>query len=254
MQWVPKKVCFWSEHTKNHTGASKKKKEMKYWWILLALLLGIKVSAQDYTTFEWEMYDTTNSILPDNWVSDVLVGMDGTIYFSTMRNGFFRLTDQQLTAIPVPVEYHNYWLKDLEWWDEDRILIAGMNEQMLLYNTRTKTFEPIGLTSQIMYARGNHLGNFLFATHIGNHYPVFQIRDGQRAGFGRGHQDVMGLYIAPNGDAMISYRDGTFVYPMAEDGTYAAENDCLTNLAFYDLELDSEGNLWATSLYGSETA
>lgn len=214
---------------------------------LFLLFLPILVNAQEFSTYEWEVYDTMNSNLEEIYVVDFLFNDDGSAYVSTNYLGFYHFKEGIITKLPNPDFPHSHWYMDMEYDDEGRILIVGNTGQLVYFHPSTQTWSRRDFPGQGLILEKNHKGTFLITTHIGDRVQLYQFRDDELTPIEIKREDALGLYIAKNGDAYVGYRDGAYKYPMDENGTYTLSPEKLGDISFYDFDLDSRGQLWGTS-------
>lgn len=213
---------------------------------LLIILAAPVLQAQDFSTYEWEIYDTTNSILTSQFIVDILAHPNGSVYVTTGNLGFFEFRGDEIKEIKptIPV---NHWLMRMELDLQNRIYFAGNQGQLVIYDPATNIWEKRDFPVQALYLERNHKGTFLITTHIGSEVQLYQLKGDELTPIEQKREDALGLYIADNGDAYVGFRDGAYRYPMDEQGTYTLKPEKIADLGCYGFGIDSRNHLWAAS-------
>lgn len=219
---------------------------MKTLLLSFCLLMPLMGVGQDFSTYEWKIYDTTNSQLTSQFIVDILPHPNGAMYVTTGNLGFFECRDGEIKEIKpdIPV---NLWLMRMELDLQDRIYFAGNQGQLVIYDPAKNKWDKRDFPVQTLYLECNHKGTFLLTTHIGSEVQLYQLKDDELTPIEKKREDALGLYIADNGDAYVGFRDGAYRYPMDDEGTYTLKPEKIANLGCYDFVFDSRQTLWASS-------
>ncbi|MCB0707661.1 MAG: hypothetical protein KDC34_20235 [Saprospiraceae bacterium] len=206
------------------------------------------LSAQNFNAYEWVVFDTTNSGLESNYIVDFYFLEDGSAYVSTSPAGLYFYRDGRFSKVKLPENISYNWLTGLTMDSEGNLYISGSPNDVLIYNTIRESWERIEIPGFAMHMLRNEAGVLLLGMHLGHTVGLYQYAGGVLTELeSNRYQDVMGMILAPNGDAVVGFRGGFYRYPMQPDGTYGPSTDEISDMAFYDFGFDSGGTLWATS-------
>lgn len=215
-------------------------------YLLVCLFPAVIVQAQDFSTYEWEVYDTSNSSLQSQFIVDILEHPNGAMYITTNNLGFYEYRDGQFTEIEpdLPV---NHWFMRMEIDLQNRIYFTGNQGQLVIYDPATGKWTERDFPVQSLFMERNQWGTFLITTHIGSDVQLYQLHQNELTPIETKREDALGIYIADNGDAYVGFRDGAYKYPVDQQGTYSLPPEKVFDLGCYDFTLDSRNRLWAAS-------
>jgi ligand-binding sensor domain-containing protein len=205
--------------------------------------------AQDFDTYEWEVYHPRNSHVPNPHAREIIFDKKGTPWATTDNKQLIKFTADQWTVIPFPDTHLNWWLNSIQVDDTGKFWIAGYVGKLLTYEPVTGKWDSILFRKdkQPWVIRKNTKNVFLFGCSNATKNNLYQYKNGVITSFGDDHEDVFSITIEPDGNAIVGYRKGLFRYKMKSDGTYNTEGEKLSDLAFYETSIDSKGRIWAAA-------
>ena len=216
--------------------------------IFIGLLgFSIKTLGQDFSSYLFTRFDTSNSPLETDHIRDILFDEKGGAYIATSGLMLYYFDGNQWTFLEHPDLVKAGWFNDLEWGKEGRIWIAG-SKAIVRYHPETKIWDAIPCPEQSFHMDRNSKGVFIYGGGGSSSHGGFRQWTGRNwQPVDHGHQDVLGIYICQNDDALVSYREGTWRYPMDKDGFYDAPSEKISDMAFYEFDENSLGQLWGAS-------
>lgn len=220
--------------------------------ILLIALLPATLSGQvryQITDTSWTNYNTDNSPLPDNFVSDIAFGKDGSVWIGTWGGGLVHLKDgkwiifnEDNSGLP------NNLINNIAMDDEGVLWLATDGDICRFDGTNWKTIrlpadQNIALTIEV-----DHQGDIWIGTYDQGLYKY----DGRsvRKKWG-GYKDmdfgVNDIAFDKDNTLWMATRIGILKYEADKWKLYDTSNSVLTSNLFYQLDMDSKGNLWAAT-------
>lgn len=219
----------------------------RFYYLLLFFLLGSTLPGQDFSDYVFTSFNMSNSPLENNHIRDILFDERGGAYISFNGRGLYHFDGEQWAFLEPPNSIKMVWFNKMLWDKEGWIWIAGSRE-IVRYHPERGVWDTVPTPSQSFHMDRNSLGVFIYGGGGSQQFGGFLQWTGKNwVPVDSGHQDVMGIYICQNDDAVVSYRDGTWRYPMGEEGLYGMPSEQVSEMAFYDFDEDSQGTLWGAS-------
>lgn len=220
------------------------------------LLLGLfflgcvtKSNSQNLDSFEWTVYDTANHSLPSNMAMEVVFDKDGNAWVCTGSMNLSKFDGKKWTLIRKESETITGWLKEILILKDGTFLITGEPGKLNFYNPKTNKWRSQATPNihQMWKVAMNDEGVILMGASNGSNRGLYQYLNGSFELITDTLEDVMGIDIASNGDALVGFRKGLYRYKIKSDGTYKGKPEKLSSLAFYNTIEDSTGTLWSAA-------
>lgn len=220
----------------------------------IALLAGLSLARAQYLEFQkyaWEIFDTSNSEIPHNHVSELLVDRGNSIWVSTAGSHAFQVIEGgRWEHVPTNFWMNRSWLNSWEEINRGRFWVAGEFGYILNYTVAYQKWDTTNIPGkQTRIVRGNDLGGVLVGCNGPNNSPnLYQLINNKPVPMGDRFEEVLSIFIESDGNALVAFKKGLYRYKMRSDGTYKDDPKKLSDFAFYEVAVDGNGKLWATCL------
>ncbi len=223
---------------------------MKIIFNIIFSLFPIFIFSQDFSTYEWEFYNTDNSGLKNNHIREILFDdKTGLTWVTTNEQGLYSFDGKNWKQYPMPEKWEkSWWLNNIYRGENGKFWIAGYFGYIITFDTKIKKWERIKFPEgQPWIIRANKKGVKLIATAIQTG-KLYQYNQGRFTLVEDRFKDAFDIKFKKNGNALVSFRYGVYEYPMKPDGTYSLHSgERIFKHAIYDMAFDSQDNLWAAS-------
>lgn len=218
-----------------------------FFLILFSLFAG--TLAAQITDTAWQNFNTGNSALPDNFVSDIEVTADGTVWVATWGGGLVKIKDDQWTlynadnsGLPSNLINHMSFDRNGVLWlatDGDITRFDGVNWKVI----RLPAKENIALTIE-----ADPLGRIWVGTYDQGLYRY----DGRQlkkmwGGYKSMDYGVNDILFDREGTAWLATRIGLLQYKDESWTLYDTTHPELSANVYYQLAMDSKGDVWAAT-------
>lgn len=220
----------------------------------IMLLAGLTIARAQYLEFQkyaWEIFDTSNSEIPHNHVSELLVDRGNSIWVSTAGSHALQIIEGgRWEHVPSNYWMNRSWLNSWEEINRGRFWVAGEFGYLLNYTVAYQKWDTLSIPGkQTRIVRGNDLGGVLVGCNGPNNSSnLYQIINNKPVSLGDRFEEVLSIFIESDGSALVAYKKGLYRYKMRSDGTYKDNPKKLSDFAFYEVAVDGNGKLWATCL------
>ncbi len=213
-------------------------------------LVSFFITAQDFSTYEWKVYNMENTPFSSNHVREIIFDEKNDLtWVTTNVLGLFSFDGTEWKEFPTPKEWkQTWWLNDIYFDNKGVFWIAGYVGYILKFDTRTLSWDRIPFPEgQPWIIRPNGRGTLLISTSVAVG-KLYQYRNGKFSLLDDRYQDGFDILFRKNGNALVSFRKGVYEYTMNSDGSYAQEkSERVFKHAIYEMAFDSKYNLWAAS-------
>lgn len=204
----------------------------------------------DFSKYAWQYFDTSNSEVPSNYITDLYLDNQSSIWISSTGSPLVRIIhggrweDVAKSGLAA-----SWWMND---WTEDsrgRFYIAGQYGYILSFNFAYKQFDTIAVPKESPNViQANNFGVLLVGCLGGPNstHNLYQVVNGQVSSLNDRYGDVFSIFIEANGDALVSFKQGLYRYKQKGDGTYSSKPKKLSDNAYYEVAADSKGVIWGT--------
>lgn len=201
------------------------------------------------TDTSWQNFTKTNSKLPDNFVSDILFDNSGVAWISTWGGGLVKKSNENWTIYNkdnsgLPNNLINKLAMDnngVLWLatDGDVVQFNGQSWKLL----KLPADENIALTLEV-----DNYGNIWIGTYDQGLYKF----DGSKlskvwGGYKSMEFGVNDIIFDKNNTLWMATRIGILSFDGSNWQNYTKENSNLISDVFYQLDIDSKGQIWAAT-------
>lgn len=214
--------------------------------LLLAFCSVSSLFSQPLQDFGWTFYDTTNHCIEDNHVADIQMDKKGRIWVTTGRMSMSCFENGKWKTILArkPDSAVHGWLRKMAFMNDGTIVIAGIPGYLAFYYPESNVWKYIKTPGSIQM--NSIVCNEQDIMLMGSNLGLYQYMNYNFKLLHQGYEDVMGIHLHPDGDAIAGFRRGTFRFAKKADGSYKA-GILISNEAFYETMTDESGKIWATS-------
>lgn len=212
----------------------------------LAMLSQVRYQITDTS---WTNYNTENSPLPDNFVSDIEFAHDGSAWIGTwggglvhFKDGDWKIYNKDNSALPNNLVNHIAQDEEGVLWlatDGDICRFDGVNWKTI----RLPADQNIALTIEIDPEGNKWIGTYDQGLYKYDGKSVRKMWGGYKSmDFG-----VNDIVFDREQNLWMATRIGILKYVNKQWTLYDTTNSNLTSNVFYQLDLDSEGNIWGAT-------
>ena len=222
-------------------------------YLLLVIILNTAARAQylDFNKYGWQYFDTSNSEIPSNYVTDVYLDNDQSIWVSTTSEPLIhifnggRWEDVAKTGLAV-----NWWMNDWCQTGYGKYLIAGKSDYLLFFHFGYQQYDTIAIPNETpSVLETNEQGVVLVGCVGSPTHNLYQMGNNRKPeSLNDRYGDVFAIWIENNGDALVAFKQGLYRFKQRSDGTYAPKGKQVSDKAFYDVVVDDNGVIWATCM------
>ncbi|MHB1278749.1 MAG: hypothetical protein ACYC1Q_10155 [Bacteroidia bacterium] len=206
----------------------------------------------DFSKYAWQNFDTGNSEVPSNFITDLFLDDENSIWVSSTGNPLVRVLhggrweDVEKTGLA-----SSWWMNDWTETSRGRFFIAGQYGYILSYNFAYGKFDTIAVPKEApSVIRANAMEVVLIGClgGTGSTHNLYQLANGVLSPLNDRFGDVFSIYIESNGDALVAFKEGLYRYNQKADGTYSTKPKKLSDHAYYEIAKDSKGIIWGTCM------
>lgn len=211
-------------------------------------LFSFSVSGQ-ITDTAWQNFNTGNSALPDNFVSDIEVEDDGTVWVATWGGGLVKIDNGQWTiynaensGLPSNLINHmNFDQNGVLWLatDGDITRFDGVNWKVI----RLPAKENIALTIETDPSGRVWVGTYDQGLYMYDGRKLQKMWGGYKS-MDYGVNDIL---FDRDGTAWLATRIGILNYKNDQWTLIDTTHPVITNNVYYQLAKDSKGHIWAAT-------
>ncbi|MBI1222465.1 MAG: hypothetical protein GC180_07670 [Bacteroidetes bacterium] len=223
--------------------------------LFLLWLLGTGVQAQylEFQKYAWQFFDTSNSEVPSNFITDLYLDDEENIWISSTGDPLIRITrGGRWEDVAKSGRASGWWMNDWTQTTHGRYIIAGQFGYVLFFNFAYNQFDTLGIPKESpSVINSNSEGVVLVGCVGGNKstHNLYQIVNGRTVtSMNDRFGDVFCIYIEDNGDALVAFREGLYRYSKRSDGTYSTKPRKLGDFAYYQIAKDDNGVIWGTCM------
>ncbi len=224
---------------------------MKFYITIIIFLFSLlSLFAQDFSTYQWKFYNTSNSIIKNNMISEILFDTEDNAWVTTNSQGLYKYDGIEWEQFPFPKDWQQTgWLNSIYLDPQGKMWIAGCPGYLLTFDTRKKQWDRIEFPEgQPWKIKANSKGVMLIGVHTQTEKGMlYQYKNQKFTLLEDKHGDPFDIFIQENGDAIASFRKGSYTYALQSDGSYENVGKKFFKHPIYEFDSDSKGDLWATS-------
>ncbi len=226
----------------------------RYITALLLFMVFFRLPGQDFGNYGWTFYDTLTPGISYQMVNHILRDEQGNVWATFNDRSLSRFSKGKWTHFTPPpsptIEYGS--LRSMVLLPDDQLLICGINGKLYGFSIRDNTWSgwPCPGREQILEMAMDSAGTILMAGHAGILYQYFPNTRKWKVLDNGGHGDIFSIGFANNGDALVSYRNGSFRYQKTGMGQYSNTPDTISAMAFYRMIETGPGQLWCAAYSG----
>ncbi|MDX5321265.1 MAG: hypothetical protein LPK45_09125 [Bacteroidota bacterium] len=223
--------------------------------ILIFLLATSFSKAQylDFSKYAWQYFDTSNSEVPSNYITDLFIDDAQSIWVSSTSEPLVMINaGGRWEDVPKSGHAARWWMNDWTQTARGRYVISGQYGYVLFFNFAYNQFDTLGIPKESpSVLESNSFGVVLVGClgGDGSTHNLFQIINGRTVeSLNDRFGDVLCIYIESNGDALVAFKQGLYRYKQKSDGTYSSKPKKIGDQAFYEVAKDSKGIIWGTCM------
>lgn len=217
--------------------------------LVLAGTAGLVAQPAMITDTAWVNYTTANSELPVNFVSDIEVAADGTVWIATWGGGLVRIQegiwtiyDENNSGLP------NNLINSIAFDKEGVLWLATDGDLTRFDGTNWKTIRMPVSENIILVVQVDAYNRVWAGTYDQGLYRY----DGRKlekmwGGYKSMDYGVNDILFDNDGNTWLATRIGMLRYDGKAWSQYNQENTAFTGDAFYRLGMDSKGDVWAAT-------
>ncbi|MCC7298245.1 MAG: hypothetical protein IT244_07930 [Bacteroidia bacterium] len=220
--------------------------------LLVVLFLSISVvRAQNYSQYQWTVYDTANKSVSDNFICDIVFDKQGTAWVTTGGLSLNKYANGKWVTVKSKTadSLVNGWFKKIIIQPSGEFLILGVPGKLTFYNPINNKWRYENNPDNVQFLQGaiNKNGNILLGGNTSRGGCLFEYSKNSFHLLQDTLGDIFTIQMVENDNALVSFRNGTFRYFKNPNGTYSKLANKISNLAFYSLKKDHNNTIWGTS-------
>lgn len=217
------------------------------------LLCTFRMHAQylEFNKYAWQLFDTSNSEVPSNYVTDLFIDDEEAIWVSTTAAPLVKIHQGgRWEDVAKSGHASSWWMNDWTQTNRGRYIIAGQYGYLLFFNFAYNQFDTLGIPKESpSKVESNDAGVVLVGCvgGPGSTHNLYQIIEGRKVeSLNDRFGDVFCIYIQNDGDALVAFKDGLYRYKKNGDGSYSQKPKKLSDNTFYEVAQDGDGVIWGT--------
>ena len=206
----------------------------------------------DFSKYAWQYFDTSNSEVPSNFITDLFMDDENSIWVSSTGNPLVRILqggrweDVEKTGLA-----SSWWMNDWTETTRGKFFIAGQYGYILSFNAAYGKFDTIPVPKESpSVIQANIFGVILVGCLGGDNstHNLYQVVGNTVTPLNDRFGDVFSIFIEKNGDALVAFKQGLYRYKQRADGTYSNNPKKIADNAYYSVAVDSKGIIWGTCM------
>lgn len=222
---------------------------MKIFLQILILFIPFLLFSQDFSAYEWEIHNSKNAPFESDFICEIMFDDNDVAWITTSHQKLYSYDGKTWKNYPKPKDWKLHgWFNEILITPEGKFWITGVVGYLISFDPKTGEWNQVEVPEgQPWVIRQNEKGVILIATSI-RAGILYQFHEGVFTVIEDRYKDAFEILFSDQGDAYIGFRKGCYQLYMNPDGTYTnCKKKKLSDEAFYDMEFDSKGTLWAAS-------
>ena len=206
----------------------------------------------DFKKYAWQVFDTSNSEIPSNFITDLYIDDESTIWVSSTGQPLVRiLNGGRWEDVAKSGMASSWWMNDWVQTNRGRYMIVGQYGYILNFNFAYNKFDTLGIPKEspsVINANGSGIVLVGCVGGANSTHNLYQINGRDITSLNDRFGDVFSIYIQKNGDALVAFKEGLYRYDQRADGTYSRKPKKISDFAYYEVLQDDNGVIWGTCM------
>jgi|GEM_PF-2113858 len=218
-------------------------------WMMLSVANGQYL---EFNKYGWQVFDTSNSELPSNFITDLYIDDEGSIWVSSTGQPLIHIiSGGRWEDVAKSGMASSWWMNDWVQTSRGNYTITGQYGAILNFNFAYNKFDTIGIPKEspsVININGSGIVLIGCVGGVNSTHNLYQINGREVKSLNDRFGDVYSIFIMSNGDALVAFKEGLYRYDKNSDGTYSPKPKKITNHAYYEVVVDDNGVIWGTCM------
>lgn len=221
--------------------------------LLLFCFLPAQGQYLNFSKYAWQIFDTSNSEVPSNYITDLYVDEANTIWISTAAQPLVKIFNGgRWEDVPKDGLAATWWMNDWTQTSRSKYWIAGQRGYLLSFQPDYGVYDTLAIPDENPTVLASNDFDVILVGCVGGKsstHNLYQVINGKTVeSLSDRYGDVLCIYIEKNGDALVAFREGLYRYKQKSDGTYSNKPKQLSEQAYYEVATDNNGYIWGTCI------
>ncbi len=206
----------------------------------------------DFKKYAWQVFDTSNSEIPSNFITDLYIDDESSIWVSSTADPLVRiLNGGRWEDVAKSGLASSWWMNDWVQTSRGRYMITGQYGYILSFNLAYNKYDTLGIPKETPSVITANVSDIVLVGCVGgvnSTHNLYQINGRNIVSLNDRFGDVFSISIQSNGDALVAFKEGLYRYSQRADGTYSNKPKKISKYAYYEILQDDNGIIWGTCM------